>query len=93
MYFNGLFNLDQWDDSAEYAIFDDWDDWSKWYSYKCWIGAQNEFTVTDKYKKKQSIRWGKPSIILSNDDPNFKDNAWVARNAIFYNIRPGEKFF
>lgn len=37
-------------------------------SKKQWWGAQQEFTTTDKYKKKQQIRFGKPMIYLCNPD-------------------------
>lgn len=80
MYFNGMFNLEQWNPDAQYAIFDDWEDWDKFYNYKQWLGAQKEFTVTDKYRKKQNITWGKSCILLSNQNPHFKDNEWININ-------------
>jgi len=86
MYFNGLFNLDDWDDDAKFAIFDDFPDWSKFYSYKQWIGAQSEFTITDKYRKKCTVRWGRPVIIVSNELPDFPDMIWTRENAIIVHI-------
>lgn len=68
MYFNGMFNLDDWDDEAQYAIFDDMD-WKYFINWKCWLGAQKHFTCTDKYRKKQSITWGHPAIWLNNESP------------------------
>jgi len=82
MYFNGMFNIEILDDNAEYAIFDDFMDWTKWYTYKQWLGAQKEFTVTDKYAKKKLFKWGKPCIILSNDAPIFNDYMWIEGNCI-----------
>ena len=32
-----------------------------------WV--QNTFTVTDKYRGKTTIQWGRPTIWLMNDDP------------------------
>lgn len=93
MYFNGMFNLEGWNDSADYAIFDDWDDWNRFTQYKQWLGAQSEFTVTDKYKRKCTKSWGKPTIILSNSQPTFSDYAWVAVNCVTYNLGPNEKFY
>ena len=52
LYFNGYFNMDQLTTNAEYAIFDDFEDWSTFKQYKQWLGAQQQFVVTDKYKKK-----------------------------------------
>lgn len=80
MYFNGLFNLDEWDDGAKYAIFDDWEDWTKLFQWKQWIGAQQQFAVTDKYRKKRTVQWGKPCIILSNHEPIFPDMEWLNAN-------------
>lgn len=82
MYFNSLFCLDIWDEEARYAIFDDFEDWSKFYNYKQFLGAQKEFVVSDKYKKKRVIKWGKPCIILSNENPGFRDIDWVNGNCI-----------
>lgn len=79
--------MDSLDELAEYAIFDDWDDWSTFRQYKQWLGAQRQFTVTDKYKKKQQWNWGKPCIILSNHNPLFKDYLWIKENCIICEIK------
>lgn len=88
-----MFNLGDWDDSADYAIFDDWDDWSRFSQYKQWLGAQGQFTVTDKYRKKLTKTWGRPCIILSNSLPNFSDHDWVEVNCLTYILKPNEKFY
>ena len=31
--------------------------------------APKEFETTDKYRRKMTVVWGKPSIYISNDDP------------------------
>lgn len=80
MYFNGMFCMDSWNEDAQYAIFDDWEDWSKFYLYKQFLGAQGEFVVTDKYRKKINVMWGKPSIVISNKEPEFKDWEWIKAN-------------
>jgi len=80
MYFNGMFDLGQWDDEAEYAIFDDWFDWTKFTFYKSFMGAQRQFTVTDKYRRKRTVKWGKPSIIISNQRPEFLEPDWIEQN-------------
>lgn len=80
MYFNGAFNLDEWNDDAEYCIFDDFEDWSRFFMYKQFLGAQEEFTISDKYKHKRCVKWGKPCIILSNSTPNFQDGQWIEGN-------------
>lgn len=95
LYWNGMFNLDLFTKSQDikYAIFDDWEDWSRFYNYKCWLGAQAEFTVTDKYRKKMQIKWGKPAIVLSNIDPMFSDNDWISKNCIKYVMSDNERFY
>jgi len=72
--------LDLWDDTAEYAVFDDFEDWSRFYNYKQFLGAQKQFVLTDKYIKKKLVNWGKPSIVLSNEYPDFRDERWVKDN-------------
>lgn len=86
MYFNGMFDLSAWSDNAAYAVFDDFDDWAQWRSWKQWLGAQHEFTVTDKYMRKRTIRWGKPCILLSNDLPIFKDMIWLRANCFVVEV-------
>jgi hypothetical protein len=82
MYFSGMFNLEKFDDSARYAVFDDFEDWSRFYNYKQWLGAQEEFELSDKYMRKRTVKWGKPCIVLSNQDPDFKDQHWISENCI-----------
>ena len=93
MYFNGYFNLDIWDNDAEYAIFDDFDKEGKkleeyFPQWKCWFGAQKEFTVTDKYRKKMSVKWGKPIIFISNNEIecNSKTLDYIKKNTIRINV-------
>lgn len=93
MYFNGYFNLDLWNPNAKYAIFDDFDrDGKKLEEYfpqwKQWFGAQEEFTVTDKYRKKMSIKWGKPIIFISNNeiDCSSKTLDYIRKNSIRVNV-------
>lgn len=86
MYFNGLFNIDDWNPDAKYAIFDDFFDWSKFSQYKQWLGAQHQFTATDKYRKKRTLIWGKPCILLSNQLPGFGDMDWVRSNCFILNV-------
>lgn len=60
-------NLDVWDSKATYLIIDD----IKWEfipQKKSLFGGQLEFTLTDKYRKKRQIRWGKPCIYLFNPE-------------------------
>nr|WAE42511.1 MAG: replication associated protein [Cressdnaviricota sp.] len=87
MYFNGAFNLDDWDTDATYIVWDDFD-W-KWLPYKKqFVGAQRQFVVSDKYRKKRSIMWGKPSIFVWNDDNdpwrdfNSRELEWYEANTI-----------
>lgn len=85
LYWNGLFDLATFRGDVEYAIFDDFD-WEFFPSYKQWLGAQLEFTVTDKYRKKKTIKWGKPVILLSNEMPRFKDMEWVQGNCFIVEL-------
>lgn len=93
MYFNGYFNLDLWDEEAEYAVFDDFDiDGKKleeyFRSWKCWFGAQKEFNITDKYKRKMNVRWGKPIIFISNNEIECSSKTldYIRKNSIRVNV-------
>lgn len=72
---------------VKYAVFDDfpWDTMKRF--YKQWFGAQKIFTLTDKYRAKKTIKWGKPIIWLCNPDeydhrPIVSD--WMSANTITY---------
>jgi len=92
MYFNGSFNLDLWDIQAGYAIFDDWEDWSKFFLYKQFLGAQKEFTISDKYRAKRNVKWGRPCIVIANEDPKFKDWKWIEANCFVVDIGNNKLF-
>lgn len=70
MYFNNLLNLDDWDEESDYIILDDFSsDILKYLPcWKCFFGGQKQFTLTDKYRGKRTVKWGKPMIWLSNED-------------------------
>lgn len=70
MYFNNLLNLDDWDESKDYIVLDDFSSEITKYlpCWKCFFGGQREFTLTDKYRGKKTVHWGKPMIWLSNED-------------------------
>ena len=87
-YFHGMWNLDEWDDSAVYNIFDDIPGQLHSFDYKGFLGAQHDLTVADKYKKKRHIQNGKPCIYISNNDPlktkkGKEDRDWLLANCIF----------
>lgn len=80
IYWNGMIDLATFDSEADYVIFDDFE-WDYFPNKKSWWGGQLEFTVTDKYRKKRTIKWGKPMIWLNNEHPPltnwFLDNAYI----------------
>ena len=96
-YFGGLFNLDDFSESgAEYAIFDDISGGFGFFpSYKQWLGGQFQFTVTDKYKHKVTVKLGKPAVWICNRDPRIEwvkpgtniDFAWMEDNCLFYELQ------
>lgn len=79
-----MFNLDVVSDDVEYAVFDDLIGGFEFFrNYKGWLGAQEEFTLSDKWRHKKRMLWGKPSILLMNDDPMTSphiDYDWVMGN-------------
>ena len=57
-------------EDAKYAVLDDIQGNFQFFpSYKGWLGGQQTFTVTDKYRGKTTINWGRPTIWLMNEDP------------------------
>lgn len=85
-YFGGLFALDALDPGCQYAVFDDLAGGLDFFpQYKSWLGGQKEFWATDKYRKKQLVKWGKPVIWLSNENPLDSAKAdihWLQGNCI-----------
>ena len=79
-----MFNLEAYDDTCTYAIFDDiLGGLNNFSTYKQWLGCQMEFTVTDKYKRKKRLDWGgRPTIWIANDDPRTAtvDQEWLEGN-------------
>jgi len=61
IYWAGFIDISRFDVSATYVIFDDFD-FKFMPNKKQWLGCQKEFVITDKYRKKFSISWGKPCI-------------------------------
>lgn len=79
--------MDESLEDVQYAVFDDMQGGLEFFhSYKFWLGCQEQFYATDKYKGKKLIKWGKPSIYLANTDPRLDkgcDWDWLAGNCIF----------
>lgn len=86
MYWNGYFDLSLWNDDADYAIFDDIST-DNFKQYKQWLGAQRQFTATDKYMRKRQLLWGKPCIFLANQIPDFDDRDWINANCSIVQLR------
>lgn len=65
-----MFNMEECHEDADYAVFDDLIGGFEFFkNYKAWLGCQQEFTLSDKYKKKLKFTWGKPTILCTNDNP------------------------
>jgi len=90
--FRAAFNLKKYSDDCEYAIFDDIKGGLRsWDNYKGWLGAQDTFEETDKYKGKKSIKWGRPTIYLANRDPLKQrginiEKDWIRANCFIVHI-------
>lgn len=79
-----MFNLDEISQEVDYAVFDDLIGGFEFFrNYKSWLGAQGEFTLSDKYKRKTKFTWGKPVIMCMNEDPRASphvDLDWLEGN-------------
>ena len=83
MYWHSYFNINDFDENADYAVFDDiaGGSSSSLITKDGWV--HKTFTVTDKYRAKKRIDWGKPCIMLMNEDPTIDshvDSAWLLGN-------------
>jgi len=89
IYACGMLNLDNWVDDADYMVIDDVN-WDYLPGKKELLGAQQEITLSDKYRKKQTLKWGKPCIYLCNPDADVyftcKESAWLSVNAIYHRL-------
>lgn len=89
-YYNLHWNQDEPLEGAKFAIFDDLAlGWKGFDFLKPWIGQQKNFTVTDKYRGKKQVKWGKPVIILTQHDPMSSpdvDHNWLLGNAVIVNV-------
>ncbi|UJO02113.1 Rep [Molossus molossus associated gemykibivirus 1] len=87
VYFGGLFCLDEFSPDVDYAVFDDIQGGLEFFhGYKFWLGHQQSFFATDKYRGKKLIHWGKPAIWCSNTDPRADKGAdadWLDANCEF----------
>ncbi|AJD07517.1 replication-associated protein [Sewage-associated gemycircularvirus 1] len=77
--------------SAEYAVFDDIRGGIKFFpSFKEWLGCQAWVSVKCLYREPKLVKWGKPSIWLSNTDPrDYMENSdidWMNKNCIFVDV-------
>lgn len=87
-YFGGMFSLDEVTGHEKYAVFDDVS-FKYCPHYKSWLGQQLEFYCTDKYKKKKLVKWGKPVIWCTNENPIYSqdvDMGWVEANCILVSV-------
>jgi hypothetical protein len=76
-------------ENVKYGIIDDVR-MDKFMYWKQFLGCQPEpFVVTDKYRQKDQIRFGKPVIWICNESPSeWKgvDYDWLQRNCLIVNI-------
>lgn len=75
-----------------YVVFDDIDWDSIKSSAKSWFGAQRDFSVSDKYRRKRRVRGGIPCIFLVNPDAfhgdlrDFVTSHWGIHNITVVNL-------
>lgn len=90
-HFGGLYNMNEYDEGSEYAIFDDLRTGLTEFDYKNWLGGQHQFVTTDKYRHKRTVTWGRPCIYISNYNPfdvspSSIDLDWLRGNTVCVNV-------
>lgn len=76
-------------EGVDYAVFDDIQGGFEFFhSYKMWLGCQKEFYITDKYKGKKLVKWGKPCIFICNEYPltGKVDVPWLEGNCEIHEV-------
>lgn len=74
---------------AHYAILDDMRGGISFFpSWKEWLGCQQVITIKKLYRDPVQIKWGRPTIWLSNTDPrqqlsSQEDIHWLEANCQF----------
>jgi len=76
---------------VRYAIFDDIRGGIKFFpAFKEWLGAQEYVCVRRLYRDPKNMKWGKPTIWISNVDPRQNmdpaDVSWMEDNAVFIEV-------
>jgi hypothetical protein len=91
-YMEGDFDLGQISEDSEYLVMSDiprhkiGDQWV-FEKYKAFFGAQKLVTVTDKYRKKVTLKWGKPMIYLCNKfDGQWAEDDWLMANSVVVHL-------
>lgn len=88
MYWCGQKDLSRWDVLGAYLVMDDIE-WQFVPDKKQFFGSQKEFTLTDKYKGKKTVKWGKPLIFLCNYDPLEQEgwNDWYNQRCLIVELK------
>nr|AHZ62976.1 replication-associated protein [Wheat dwarf virus] len=96
-YYNSLVDFTTYDVNAKYNIIDDIP-FKFTPNWKCFVGAQRDFTVNPKYGKRKVIRGGIPCIILVNPDEDWlkdmtpEQSDYMYSNAVVHYMYEGETF-
>jgi len=87
-YMQGIWNLKNLSDDADYAVFDDIDFESIKYIYKQLFGLQSDVNFTGKYMRPTTYKWGIPIIFVTNQVPflDYEIQEWMEMNVDFVHI-------
>lgn len=74
---------------VDYVIIDDIGGIACFPKYKQWLGHHDEIEDEAKWVKRTTVKWGRPAIWLSNNDPRLEDKVdvdWLEANCTFVHI-------
>lgn len=89
-----MWNVDDFRTESNYLVLDDIN-LEFFPNWKVFLGCQRQFTVTDKYRAKRTVKeWMKPCIWLCNpgyspidsDKLSLSDKQWIQGNCVMINI-------
>lgn len=96
MYWSGMGSLARHDwKTAQYIIVDDVE-WQFFKNKKSILGAQPEWTSTEKYAPVRTIKFGRPCIYLCNSDPRSSmddsEESYFELNVVYYTMGDDDTF-
>jgi hypothetical protein len=80
--------LDKFHDDVDYTVFDDIQDINT-FDFMSWFGGKKDIMISGKYHKDITLRHGKPTIWIANEEMELGDGEimdWIHANSTLYKV-------